>query len=557
MSHVSNATLSRSRRSSFAIDRAVESTLETLESRRLFSGYAVTDLGLLWGDYAAAVGLTDSGHVGGHGMQADGTVRASLFQNGSNLAFEDFANWIDTQPAAMNANGAMAGTIMDADFNVRAAVFNTDGSVVDLGVLDSADPNDPNSYSQALGINNSGTVIGISAGTIETEFGPISSYYGFVYQNGQMTPLSLGGFSGSADKINDAGYVLGSADTLDGGLFAILYDGVSVQQISLGGSFSFGTDMNASGAVVGVSMIDANITQHAFLYSDGQAVSLHPSFGERSEARGINDAGQVIGNTFITEQLTGVQIATAFIHQDGTPILINPLAGDDDSRAHFITESGLVVGTSTDILFAGGGVEGEVSTVFLYENEVATAITPDGVHAFPIAVSESGQVVGTMVIDGVNHGFLWNGTDLIDLNTLLPADSGWTISQGSYVNAAGAVVAHATSADGLFTTAFLLTPDTSTEPQPPTIGGVADRVGSMLSDGEIDQIRGRLLVATLNTAEWMLERGLTRAAIATLGVARLSVEIYHRQGRISSDDYTILAGEIDTLIGDLIASLNA
>ena len=83
-----------------------------------------------------------------------------------------------------------------------------DAAITNLGTLT---PADDAAYSQALGINNRGQVVGISASDTLS-----SGSRGFLYQNGQMMNLQdlVGDYPGTivdAQDINDLGEITGQA----------------------------------------------------------------------------------------------------------------------------------------------------------------------------------------------------------------------------------------------------------------------------------------------------------------------------------------------------------
>src|SRR3954468_9064053 len=64
---------------------------------------------------------------------------------------------------------------------------------------------------------------------------------------------------------------------------------------TIGGTDSFGWDVNSAGQVAGSSLTDSNATTHAFLYHEYVLIDL--SYGTPfSESRGINELGEVVGN---------------------------------------------------------------------------------------------------------------------------------------------------------------------------------------------------------------------------------------------------------------------
>jgi probable HAF family extracellular repeat protein len=104
---------------------------------------------------------------------------------------------------------------------------------------------------------------------------------------------------------------------------------------SLGGNFSVANGINDSGQVVGESWT-STLQSHAFFYDNGTMTDLGilPG-GVRSEAYGINDAGQIVGNSF---NIAWSDFATrAFLFENGTMYNLNDLI--DPNSGWLITDA--------------------------------------------------------------------------------------------------------------------------------------------------------------------------------------------------------------------------
>lgn len=168
---------------------------------------------------------------------------------------------------------------------------------------------------QGGGLNNRGQVIGVSsvaanpAACFFIEFDP--NCHPFLWSQGHMIDLStttVGGNPISADRINDAGVIVGAADfSSQGGspFDAYLWKkGVAVDLGTVTGDcFSHAGAINARGQVVGNSFSPACdfSPSHAFLWENGSIIDLNDVIPAGSALRlvvsaDINDRGEIAGS---------------------------------------------------------------------------------------------------------------------------------------------------------------------------------------------------------------------------------------------------------------------
>jgi len=216
----------------------------------------------------------------------------------------------------------------------------------------------------------------------------------------------------------------------------------------LGAATYFANAINDSRQVAGALITPTN-SAHAFLYQNGNLQDLGALGGEYSAAYGINNIGQVVGYAYTT---TGV--FRGFLYDKGAMTELGTLGGDY-SRANAINDSGQITGQA--YISGNGGAH-----AFLYDNGQMTDLgVLSGSYSEGDAINNAGVVVGQASIRNntgylIYHAVIFRGSGAKDLNNLIPARSGWVLTQATGINDAGEIVGY-----GIFqgqTHAFLLNP---------------------------------------------------------------------------------------------------
>lgn len=231
---------------------------------------------------------------------------------------------------------------------------------------------------------------------------------------------------------------------------------------TLGGYYSFATDVNETGQVVGSSDTWEGF-QHAFLWDNGTMIDLGTLGGNWSWAEGVNDLGQVVGSAY----LAGDTAIHGFLvdPQGGTWFQDN----DFDGRNDLMIDLGEL--GASDINNAGQVVGSYYTTdgythAILWDatNGMTDLGTPTGFDdSWANGVNASGQVVGAAQYYDEQTGwrssaFLWDAANGM---TALGAGTGYTDSNATSINDAGKVVGVQWDAIwGSYSFAFLWTPGT-------------------------------------------------------------------------------------------------
>jgi probable HAF family extracellular repeat protein len=323
------------------------------------------------------------------------------------------SGWTNTIARDINESGLIAGQGQNPSGQPRAFLWEGN-KIKDLGV-----PTGGN-LSRARSINGSGQVVG----EWRTSVG--GSFKAFLYKDGQMydlnalIPAGLGWNLLGAQAINKDGQIVGSG-TINSETHAFLYENGVVTDLGVApdDSFSEAFGVNDSGDVVGES--GSALGGQAFLYTNGVMYkfgdSLNHSVHPNSEAMNLNDSGDVVAWSSNPTPPQHPPRGLAFLYDRDevgeakiTPL--DHLPGDLYSRARDVDESGLVVGWSRND--TGQSQEQQFSAV------------------------------------------LWEDGQVKDLNDLIPADSGWKLTDAYSINESGQIVGSGFK-DGQLR-AFLLTP---------------------------------------------------------------------------------------------------
>jgi probable HAF family extracellular repeat protein len=199
---------------------------------------------------------------------------------------------------------------------------------------------------------------GVVAGTSQTNF--LSGLRAFRAAGSVMTRLDTLPNSDTegntrAFAINSAGQIVGDATTAAFTQHAVLWNASNaVQDLgTLGGTFSSAFDINDAGTVIGTSYLAGDVVQHFFIWSAGTGMrDLTTILGTPTSLAGLNNAGQIAG-TFTTGGASH-----AFLYTPGSGVRDLGTLGGTSSRATGLNNLGQVVGSST--------VSGGVTHAFLW-----------------------------------------------------------------------------------------------------------------------------------------------------------------------------------------------
>jgi probable HAF family extracellular repeat protein len=281
----------------------------------------------------------------------------------------------------------------------------------------------------------------------------VPSFSGAIYS---VTDLgALGGASAAAFGVNAAGDSAGWADTpqgdteavvVTGGVFRSLGPGSEAYAINNAGqavglvgthgalwTASAMTDLGAGAVAMAINNTGqiAGGNGHAFLMGAGSLQDLGTlGGGSWSAAYGLNDAGEVVGSAMLS---TGHFAGFTWTAQTGM-IALGTLGGAD-SHATSVNDLGQAAGSAAL-------ASGYQHAVIYSQGQTLDLGSLGGANSYAYSINDSGVAVGYTDVSGSGdtHAFVYQSGVMIDLNSLIPPDSGWELLAAYGINSSGEIV---------------------------------------------------------------------------------------------------------------------
>jgi probable HAF family extracellular repeat protein len=300
---------------------------------------------------------------------------------------------------------------------------------------------------------------------------------GFVWENGTMTAITSTGVKngqsndGAADgatvtlltpnvnTIGNRGQILGTGDEVrqpipkptDRGLVWTPNSSGSYDLVinDFGGVESYLFDTNNRNQIPGRN-IDSPDHETPIYFENGSVTQLTDLGGGGGTARGINSKGQIVGFVDSDGLVNGVDTNTAVIWErdaNGVYQLTNlGTFGADQATLRDINGAGQIIGSTTN-----GEGSTATSTPFIYQDGAFTALgSLGGKTGSTNGINEFGEVVGaSQIASGTNHGYVYIGGQLTDLNDLVTTPLTYngaavTLTSAVSINNFGEIVATGT-----------------------------------------------------------------------------------------------------------------
>jgi probable HAF family extracellular repeat protein len=279
---------------------------------------------------------------------------------------------------SVNINGLACGSITLGNGNTHAAVWQVGGTITDL---------DPTGiYSVATSITDSGTVVGYR------DFGG-GAYHAFKYSQGQMTDLH---------------------SLVTGGSY----------------TYSYAWGINNQGEICGQMFTTTpSVVNKGFYLDKNNNVTRLDSFGGSFiAAYGINDSSLVVGES----DTTGLEQAFKWLPGYDGPV---------DLASYFAIPNQVATSVNAQGDIAGYTALGYNVWAFVIQNGVFKDLSSGYVDTWVNGLNSKGQIVGSWYGGyGDDSALLWQGNQHYDLNSLLPAGSGWVLKDAVAINENGLVV---------------------------------------------------------------------------------------------------------------------
>jgi probable HAF family extracellular repeat protein len=336
-----------------------------------------------------------------------------------------------------------AGKLSGGNVNLSGGFWVLSGSsigtspqytIVDLGTLGGDGGGYPGS--EATDINNSGQIVGYAytAGN--------AAYRAVFWTNSSSILVdlgTLGGASSEAWAINDVGQIVGDADPASGTFQAAFWANSGSSALGLGnlGGGAQAVGINNSGQIVGTAYTAGNAVARAAFWptANSQPLDLGTLGGAGGDAYSINAFGQIVGDASPVGSSYFVD-AAFWPNASSAPQDLGNL-GYAATHSYVINNSGQIVGT--------GFPSSNTYHAVFWANSTGAGVplvTPGSPQSEAYGLNASGQIVGWAGDDYVSHAAIWpnSSSAAVDLNSLIPPNSGWVLEWANAINDSGEIV---------------------------------------------------------------------------------------------------------------------
>lgn len=344
------------------------------------------------------------------------------------------------------------------------------GELEDLGVI-GAGPNSESNW-----ISENGYIAGDAQNGLTDPLVGFWELRGVVWKHDKLIEVGTldGGYNSLAWAVNNAGEAVGFSTTLtpdDNSMILRLglpyayqtrafrwKDGQIEDLGTLGGRDAMALGINERGQIIGNSYVNSEIsaacslpgapslTTGAFLWERGRMMNLGSLGGSCTQVSAINSGGQVVGSSF----LAGDQVLHPFLWEGGHLVDLGTSGGNFGS-AEFINEAGDIAGLQT----VPGNDQIVHATVWSH-GEIIDLGAPGADQCSQLfGINARRQVVGNTSSD-CNFGdelslraFIWQpGHAMVDLNTLISPRLGIQLRNVATINDRGEMAAVGAFANG-------------------------------------------------------------------------------------------------------------
>lgn len=290
--------------------------------------------------------------------------------------------------------------------------------------------------SVAYGLNDAGQVVGWSTIPACTTANGFPCRRAFLWENGAMTDLGLlpGDEESFARAINNAGLIVGTSESdiiAGSGTFhgTVWAGGGPVALPDLGQGQSFAHDVNNSGRIAGHTQDQATNRDTAVTWQGAVITNLGTSEPHSySRSYGISEAGLSCGfawNLFSPND--------AILWDGATWFTIGGFGQFQNAEAFDVNDNGVAVGLQA---FPSGSWS---ATLWNQGGAVDLGTLPGLAYGELYDVNELGLAVGRCydLDNPASRAVLYDGTQLVDLNDLLPAGTNATLYEAREINEHG------------------------------------------------------------------------------------------------------------------------